>query len=94
MKKLTVSEDTEVVLDGKKFLLEAGDSVTLPDGRQVGDKKFEVEFSNGKTYQLPINYTDQDGYAVGVQHFLGLFKRINSWLNADSSIRITKTRTL
>lgn len=29
MKKFTVSEDTEVVLNGKKFLLEKGDKITI-----------------------------------------------------------------
>ena len=29
MKKFTVSEDTEIVLDGKKFLLEAGDEIGM-----------------------------------------------------------------
>jgi len=29
MKKFTVSEDTEVVLDGKKYLLESGDKIVL-----------------------------------------------------------------
>jgi hypothetical protein len=29
MKKFTVTEDTEVVLDGKKYLLEAGDQIVM-----------------------------------------------------------------
>lgn len=39
MKKFTVSEDTEVVLNGKRVLLEAGDEIGIPNssyGNHVG----------------------------------------------------------
>ena len=34
MKKFVVSEDTEVVLNGKKFLLESGDGIMLDTGTE------------------------------------------------------------
>ena len=46
MKKFTVSEDTEIVLDGKRILLEAGDEVMLA-GEMGGTN--------------PVAYHDADG---------------------------------
>lgn len=43
-KPLTVSEDVEIILDGKKFLLEKGDKVVLEESLQdfVGIKNLAL----------------------------------------------------
>lgn len=70
--KLTISEDKEVVLDGKKFLLEKGDIIIINEaeykGKKVtldkpfrtpkGPKKFAVYVKNDKSNVVLVRFGD------------------------------------
>jgi len=47
----TVSEDTEIVLNGKKYLLEAGDQIVLENISSAAQKELAVRFGEVESYE-------------------------------------------
>jgi phenylalanyl-tRNA synthetase beta subunit len=63
MKTYTITEDVEVTLDGRKYLLEAGDSVTIDTREELADYAHEA-WAGWMKYLFSKSTKNKDGSIV------------------------------
>jgi DNA-directed RNA polymerase subunit L len=64
MKKFTVTEDTEVVLNGKKYLLEAGDKIVINEVREWSELHSEERGDKVVSIMKSSSSSNNDGPAL------------------------------